>query len=496
MNFDNKSLAHDQAKSPQTLTTEWHSGQIFHGWRVVFGSAVGIFWGVPISVYSFSVFFKPLMQEFHAGRAAVSMAFTLKLIAAALCAAPIGWLTDRYGPRRVILIGTGMFGFILFSNRVFSGSIVQFYCFYVLLGLCTGGVGPIPYGSLVSHWFDRSRGLALGLTMLGIGLGAVIMPSVAQTLIARFGWRTAYSILGASVLLICWPVVACFVKEKPTDFSSVSDRGSAKTDGIEDARQGLTAPEAWRSRDFWLMACAFTLVSASVQACVVHMVPMLNDRNLGMRTAASGSSLIGAAVMVGRIGTGYLLDRTFAARLASILFAASASGIALLLLEDRIAAFAGAFLVGLGLGAEVDLIPYLASRYFGLRDFGKVYSTLFAAFALAGAIGPLIMGAGFDRTGSYTLALGAFLVATALASVLMARIGPYRFRPPESNFALPMKHENSTQELKNPNGGAMPVDIIRRAALSSRTVPLHCCPPKNTYYASRRLSSMEDKGPE
>jgi cyanate permease len=271
--------------------------------------------------------------------------------------------------------------------------------------------------------------------MLGIGLGAVIMPSLAQTLIARFGWKAAYSILGASVLLICWPVVAYFLKEKPGDFGLLPDGASARTEGIESVRQGLTAQEAWHSQDFWLMVCAFTLVSASVQGCVVHMAPMLNDRNLGARAAASGSSLIGAAVMIGRVGTGYLLDRTFAARLASIVFAASASGIALLLLGNRHAVFAGAFLVGLGLGAEIDLIPFLTSRYFGLLEFGKVYSSAFAAFALAGALGPLIMGAGFDRTGSYSRPLIGFLAATLCATVLITRLGPYRFRPPESEAA-------------------------------------------------------------
>ena len=161
------------------------------------------------------------------------------------------------------------------------------------------------------------------------------------------------------------------------------------------------------------------------------MVPLLSDRGLGARAAALGSSLIGAAVMIGRIGTGYLLDRAFAARLASILFAASASGIALLLLGYRSAAFAGAFLVGLGLGAEIDLIPYMTSRYFGLRAFGKVYSSVFAAFALAGALGTLIMGASFYRTRSYSGPLAGFLLATLLASVLMALLGPYHFRPPE-----------------------------------------------------------------
>jgi MFS family permease len=448
MNFDNKTLTHDRGQPLRTLPAKRNARQIFYGWWVVLASAFGLFWGIPISVYSFSVFFRPLMQEFHVGRAAVSLAFTLKLLAGALCAAPAGWLIDRYGPRRVILIGTAIFGSILLANRFFSGSIAQLYCFYVVLGLSIHGVSPIPYGSLVSHWFDRRRGLALGLTMLGIGVGAVIVPSVAQTLISRFGWKTAYSILGASVLLICWPVVACFLKESPKDLGLFADGTGAKTDALEDIRRGFTAPEAWRSRDFWLMACAFTLVSASVQGFVVHIAPMLNDRNLGTRAAALGSSLIGAAVMVGRIGTGYLLDRTFAARLASVLFAVSALGIALLWLGNLTGAFAGAFLVGLGLGAEVDLIPYLASRYFGLRDFGKVYSSLFAVFALAGALGPLIMGAGYDRTGSYTGPLVGFFLAILLATVLMICLGPYRFRPPEPNIVLSTGHENCTQELR------------------------------------------------
>ena len=326
MTSDHTSLAHDHTQSLRTSPTAQPSSKIYYGWWVVLASAFGLFWGVPVTVYSFSVFFQPLMQEFHAGRAAVSLAYTLKLLAGALCAGPIGWLTDRYGARRVILTSTAIFGSILSANRLFSGSIAEIYCFYFLLGCCVGGVGPIPYGSLVAHWFDRFRGLALGLTMLGIGIGAMITPTVAQTLIARFGWRAAYSFFGALILLICWPIVAWLVKECPEDLGLLADGRSATPDRIQEAGHGLTAREAWRSRDFWLMACAFTLVSGSVQACVVHMAPMLNDRYLGTRAAALGSSLIGGAVMIGRLGTGYFLDRILAARLASTLFAVSALG--------------------------------------------------------------------------------------------------------------------------------------------------------------------------
>lgn len=183
---------------------------LFYGWWVVLACAVGLFWGPPVTVFSFPVFLKPLMQDFHAGRAAVSFGFTLHLIAVAIGAPLVGWLIDRYGSRKVILLATSIFGFILLLNKLFSANLWQFYFFYIVLGLVGNGVGPLPYGKVVSLWFDRYRGLALGLMMVGIGSGAMIMPSFAQQLIARYGWHTAYTVLGAAVLLIAIPVVPLF----------------------------------------------------------------------------------------------------------------------------------------------------------------------------------------------------------------------------------------------------------------------------------------------
>ena len=406
---------------------------LFYGWWVVLACAVGLFLGPPVSVFSFPVFLKPLMQDFRAGRAAVSLGFTLNLMVVAVSAPLVGWLIDRYGSRRVILWATATFSSILLLNKGFSANIRQFCVFCIALGLVGNGVGPIPYGSVVSHWFDRRRGLALGLTMIGIGSGAMIMPSFAQQLIARFGWRAAYAILGSAVLLVALPVLLAFLKEKPQDLGLLPDGMPPKNcmAGSETAAQGLTAPDAWRTRTFWLMVCAFFLVSASTQGCVVHLAAMLGDRGTSAQTAALGSSLVGAALLLGRVGTGYLLDRLFAPHLAAVLFCGAALGIGLLWLGATPVAFAGGFLVGLGLGAEVDLIAYLVSRYFGLRAFGRVYSAAFAAFALGGALGPLIMGAGFDLTGSYRVPLMAFLVTTLIAAVLMTRLGSYGYRASE-----------------------------------------------------------------
>ena len=406
--------------------------RVFFGWWVVLTAAVGLFWGPPITVFSFSVFLKPLMRDFHTTRAAVSFGYTLHGIAVALSAPLGGWLIDRYGTRRVILPATAMFGMILLAIRASSASIWQFYFFYVALGLLGSGVGPVPYGNVVARWFDRRRGLALGLMMVGIGSGAMIMPSFAQQLITSFGWRAAYAILGCGVLLMALPVVGAFLKDKPQDLGLLPD-GASPADSPADGEAsalGLSANDAWHSRTFWLMTCAFFLAGASVQGCLVHMAAMLADRGISVQAAALGSSLMGAAVLTGRVGTGYLLDRFFAPYLAAVFFGGAALGIVLLWTGAATGvAFVGAFLVGLGMGAEVDVIAFLISRYFGLRSFGEVYGSAFGAYVLAGALGPLLMGAGFDLTGSYNVPLAALLTSALVATVLMTRLGPYRYHP-------------------------------------------------------------------
>jgi MFS family permease len=423
-----------QSSSVQSQGMIGHHPGVFYGWWVVFAAAVGLFWGPPIAIYCFSVFLKPLMHDFHAGRAAISLGFTLQLIAGAISVPLAGWLIDRYGARKVILPATVMFGSALLLAKILSAGIWQFYLFCVSLGVLLSGGGPVPYGSVISYWFDRRRGLALGLMMLGIGFGAIIMPSLAQPLIARFGWRNAYAILGSGVLLISVPVVATLLKGKPQDVALLPD-GARPVDFAIDGEAGiggLSRYAAWHSRTFWLMVSAFFLVSASVQGCVVHLVTMLTDRGVSVQTAALGSSLLGAAVLIGRVGTGYLLDRFFAPYLAAILFGGSTVGIGLLWISHAKAmALVGAFLVGLGLGAELDIIAYLVSRYFGLRSFGEIYGSAISAFMVAGALGPLMMGAGFDLTGSYHTPLAAFFTFTLVATVLVTRLGPYRYHAPQ-----------------------------------------------------------------
>lgn len=180
---------------------------------------------------------------------------------------------------------------------------------------------------------------------------------------------------------------------------------------------------------FWLLVSAAFLVSASFVGCLIHLVPLLTDRGVSAQNAALATSVGAGGALLARAGTGYLLDRFFAPHLAVYFFCASALGI-ILLWSDVIGglAFVAAVLVGLGQGAELDILPYAISRYFGLHAFGEIYGSTFAAVTLGAAIGPLVMGVSFDATGSYSLALISFAVATFTAAGLMTWLGPYPVR--------------------------------------------------------------------
>jgi len=415
--------------------------KFFYGWYVVLAAAVGLLLGyAPIFVYCFGVFIKPLTNEFHSSRTNISFAFSLANIMQAVTAPFVGRLADRFGPRKVIIPGAIVFAIMLISYKFISTNLWQLYVAFGTAGIIGCAAAPVPYGKVVSNWFDKHRGLALGVTMIGIGLGAVVMPPAVQRLVAHVGWRSTYAIVGCAVLLISVPIIALFLKDSPQKMGLLPDGDSLAQTNIDAAAKiplvtstpesGIPLREALRSKIFWLLASGFTLIGISVHGSVIHLVPLLTDRGITPAKAALASSLVGIAVLFARVASGYFMDRFYAPYVAAFFFSSVAAGLALLWTGfGGGAVYAAALLVGLGLGAEVDVIAYLTSRYFGLHSFGEIYGYLFAVFALAGALGPVIMAQGFDRLGSYQAPLIFFFLATITAVILLTRLGPYRFRP-------------------------------------------------------------------
>ncbi|MGE0826351.1 MAG: MFS transporter [Candidatus Binatia bacterium] len=412
------------------MTQEEHpDGPFLYGWWIVFIAAIGLFMGYgPIVTFTFGVFLKLLNQEFGWSRGEISQAFSLSLLVMSFAFPVVGRCVDRFGARRVILPAILLFSLSLMSLSLLSANLWHLYAIYIVLGLVGGGTAPIPYSNVLSHWFDRRRGLALGVAMVGLGLGTFVMPSLAQILITSYGWRSAYVLIGLMVMVVTIPVVGLFLKETPGMVGLEPD-GKWPVSGRKDigAQPGLTATEAWQTRTFWILVSAFFLMSASAHGCLIHLVSLLTDRGISPQLAALATSLFGGALLLGRVGAGYLLDRFFATRVAICFFCGATVGLALLWSGvSGVVAFIAAFFVGLGMGAEGDIIAYLVSRYFGLRSFGEIYGYTFGAFTLGGVVGPLLMGKGFDATGSYDFGLAVFVFASLVAASLMTRLGPYR----------------------------------------------------------------------
>jgi MFS family permease len=402
--------------------------RIFYGWWIVLVAAIGMFMGYgAIFSFTFGVFITPVGREFEWSRSAISIAYALSLVAYAAATPFIGRLVDRLGARKVIVPSVMLFGLGLISMYFLTASLLQFFVVYIYLGLVGGGSAAVPYSSVISHWFDRKRGLALGLAMVGVGLSTFIMPSLSHTLIGAFGWRSAYVLLGLAVMVVTIPV-GFFLKERPEMMGLSPDGGDVAAKGMGDSsKEGMNGREALRDSTFWLLFGAVFLVAMSVIGCLIHLVPMLTDRGISAQSAAFATSLLGGAVIPGRVGSGYLLDRVHASYVAACFFSAAAVGILILLSGmSGFTVFVAAALVGLGMGAEGELIAYLVGRYFGLLSFSEVYGYALISFTLGGIVGPLVMGIVFDATGSYRFALGLFLLATIAGTGLMTRLGPYR----------------------------------------------------------------------
>ena len=409
---------------------------IFHGWWIVAVSAIGMLFCYISSIgFTFGVFTNPIIEEFGWSLTEVSLAFSLSLIAMCVAMPVVGPLVDRYGAKTVIVPAILVLGLSLASLSILPDSLLYFYCVYIVAGIAGGGSSTMPYSKVVSHWFDRQRGLALALAAMGAGLGSLIMPPLAQALINGLGWRNAYLVIGATVVVVTIPVVVLWLKERPEDLGLTMDGKSTSeereialgTAGTSATAPGLTGPEALGTGVFWLLSAAYFLVSSTVMAALIHLAPLLTDRGFSPEMAALVVAVLGGASLIGGVSSGYLLDRFFAAVVVTGFFLSAAIGLLLLWgLEAGGLPFVAAVLIGLSMGATGEIIPYLTGRYFGLRAFGQIYGYGLISFTLGGVVGPPLMGMAFDATQSYSVGLLAFGIASLVAAAMVVRLSPYR----------------------------------------------------------------------
>jgi len=398
----------------------------YKGWRVAAASGTGVFFAA-LPFYSFAVLLKPVSEEYGWPREAVSSAFGSMTLGAALFAPLMGTLFDRFGPRRIcgtcLLMSASAFA----SLSMLTPSLWHLYGVFTVVGLATPGTSAVVYSRAVASWFDRKRGTALAVMMASTAVGAIVYPPLAAALIRLLGWRNACLTLGVVSLVVGVPIVARFVRERAA--TAAHERQSAG---------GVTVRDALRSRAFWILITVVFGSTLALNGVIVHLSALLTDRGVSSSRAAMVVSALGGASLTGRLLTGWLLDRFAARPVSFVMLAIAAMGTLLLAVAESFGAgLLAAALIGFGTGGEFDVVPYLLSRYFGLRSLSTLYGLHWTAWGLSGVAGPLLMGRAFDATGSYEAVLVGFAAGTLGVAMLIIALPA---STPHSTRAEPSAH--------------------------------------------------------
>ncbi len=402
-------------------------GEFQRGWGTVLASVVGLAFGVATLAisYSIGVFIAPLNEEFGWTRQQVLIASPIVSVAVMALTPVVGWITDRYGVRRLIILSQLGFGLGFFVIGAFTYSLWVFYIAYFFLALLGAGTIAVTFAKLITHEFVKHRGLALGLAMTGSGFCGFIVPPYAAYVVEAFGWRAGFYALGLLPLLLALPLAIKFVNDPPRARPAATVAAAASV--ASQAGGDITALQALQGYRFWAMAMTFMLGSCTMTALITNFVPILADAGYPATQAATMAGSFGLAVIAGRVIVGVLIDRIWAPAVGFAFFVPAALAIVVLGAGGlgTTATVATIVVAGFAAGAEVDLMGYLVARYFGLSHFGKIYAGLYVFFALGPGITTPFFGGARDAYGSYELPLYAAAAALGVASLLLISLGAY-----------------------------------------------------------------------
>lgn len=400
------------------------------GWRIVLASALGYGTGLTaLPFYTLGTFAIPLEEAFGWSRAQVQASLVAVTAATLAGGWLLGWLIDLKGVRRVALVSQLGLGAGLLALSFSGTSLVYWYAVWFLMALIGLGTGPIAWTRGIAGWFDGGRGLALALTLTGSGFVALFAPFLTQYLITNAGWRIAYVAL-AAIVLASVPVTVIFyprASSRPTGPTSASPAQSA----VEPASvvpDGLLLSQVLRGFRFWVILAGSVFIAFAMGGLIPNIVPLLVGKGLSPASAAAYIGLVGITIIPGRLLAGYALDRLWAPAVACLFLPLSA--LSCFILVQPITdgwILAGAFILfGLSAGAEFDLIPYLCTRYFGMRSYGRIYALQWTGFSTVAGMAPAIFGWSFDVTGSYAAVLQAGMACFLVAPLLLLLLGQYR----------------------------------------------------------------------
>jgi MFS family permease len=368
---------------------------------------------VGFALYGVPFFYDFMSKEFGWSRTIVTSGNALgKIVVAPLFGFIAGWMIDRYGPRKLMMAGVLMTGVALIGLG-FMHSLVMFYIFFIFNALGYVFGGPLPCQVLISRWFDKNRGKAMGIAYLGIGTGGALVPLISAGLEKNMGWHYALCGVGILVIIIAFPM-SFFLKD-PT------------LESVKETNKETYVPvrEILKSPNFYLLALGSMCSIAAVGGTNQHLKLYLRDLNFTQSQAAHVMSLVLFSSLAGRVLMGWLADIFSRKNVMILIYIIVGSSIPLLLMPEfpgRIYFFAVLF--GLGLGGDYMIIPLMAGDLFGVRTLGRIMGIILVADGLAESLSPMMVGALYNVvTKSYTVGF-IVLICIALAGAVIVSFLP------------------------------------------------------------------------
>jgi MFS family permease len=400
-----------------------------HGWPTLTATLLGQTVGVhALPPYTIGFFMTPLQSEFGWSRTEISFGITVLTLAIAIGVPVAGSLVDRWGERRLIAAGMLFLAAGFAAMSAMGSSVGYFWVIMASMALFGSGCSPVTLSRALVSVFNRARGTALGITLIGTGLTSLFVPLLLAPIMSSYGWRTGYLSL-AAVMLICLPIIIGLLV-----LNGVGGRPKPRSEpvaGIDQVSMKLLVKQP----TFLALLAAFFCIALAIGGIIVHFVPMLIDTGYTGYQAAQTASLIGLSLIAGRFLTGIAVDHFFAPRVAFILMATSASGFVLLYATGSSFLQYAAALLGISFGAEIDLIAYLTSRYFPSNAYGRMFGILYSGTMLGMAVSPLVYARIRELTGHYDLGFAwaaALLCISAVLFMLLPRF-PYGMREQNKN---------------------------------------------------------------
>jgi len=412
-----------------------HRPRIFYGYYLVAVTFVFMTLFSGPGTFVFSLFVHPLEGALGWTRAEVMAGFTIFYATMGIASPAVGRLVDRHGARAVISAGAlamGL-GFVIVSRM---SHLYLFYLGYVIIGVGAAGLGPVPCSAIVTNWFNRRRGLALGLMAAGVGAGGVVTAPFIGYMLSHYDWRAAYLSLAIMVTAVTIPLALGVVRTRPSDMGMFPDgdptpdaQEAGKTKVAEDAAS-LTLKQSTRTKAFWFIALAYACYGFGSGGALQTAAPYLEDVGFATATAAAILGVYGVGSTIGKLLSGRLCDTIPANTVFATGSALLASGVLLLLTVEagspHILLWACGAMLGLGAGVWLPTLSMLTGTHFGLLHYATILGMLNVCMSLGLSFGPLFSGFMHDATGSYVLTFSIFtaMLFLAIPAILMVRRPP------------------------------------------------------------------------